>query len=613
MAKRQNFIVGSANAVTESLTDAQLDTAWNRFEILGAGKLDGVFNAVSDYSNDSSNEIANAIQSITGAQPTGNSQSELAGALSQMRNEIETTSLTFKGYVATSAPSSSTYTLVEGNLWINSATMPTTFPVAASSIQRWNGTAWVAYGSTYTATDFDFWRNVNDNEGYYWFGGVWTVMSTDMSTTYFTLNQNTGKWEIKSSVNLPGSPTTTTPDSADQSTKIATTQFAHNFGQRYVTNCITVIPQNIKLELNNGTLTLKAGSKVYVPNGSGTFDTVTTTADVSVTRTDTNKCMVWRYSNGNLGIFPISLFYSGPTAPTAYTYMFWYDTTENKCKHTSDGGSTWTSGDSFPLCIVSTDGTKISAIDRIFNGFGYVGRSIFSLPAIRVLRPAGRNDDGTLKNNLGSVGTVAVRTFDTTDNFDKAIIGWWGNFSRYDYNNWTYNEIENINYVSGTIWNYAVIGTIKLTNGVISEFNIKQPFHAVDYSDFQKTAEQTNANTTNIATLGTSKANTSLNNVSAGIDFVVESQLPTAQNNYTWYRKYKSGWVEQGQYVGTSNATITFPVPMANTDYMLVGVGFVISNQGAQQIAAKTTTGFQTASDMHISGTNGYYCCGMAA
>ena len=34
-----------------------------------------------------------------------------------------------------------------------------------------------------------------------------------------------------------------------------------------VTNCITKIPQDIKLELNNGTLTLKAGSKVYVPNG----------------------------------------------------------------------------------------------------------------------------------------------------------------------------------------------------------------------------------------------------------------------------------------------------------------------------------------------------------
>lgn len=32
----------------------------------------------------------------------------------------------------------------------------------------------------------------------------------------------------------------------------------------YTTNRI---PQDIKLELNNGTLTLKAGSRVYVPNG----------------------------------------------------------------------------------------------------------------------------------------------------------------------------------------------------------------------------------------------------------------------------------------------------------------------------------------------------------
>lgn len=34
-----------------------------------------------------------------------------------------------------------------------------------------------------------------------------------------------------------------------------------------ITNCITEIPQDIKLELVDGTLTLKAGSKVYIPNG----------------------------------------------------------------------------------------------------------------------------------------------------------------------------------------------------------------------------------------------------------------------------------------------------------------------------------------------------------
>jgi len=31
-----------------------------------------------------------------------------------------------------------------------------------------------------------------------------------------------------------------------------------------------------------------------------------------------------------------------------------------------------------------------------------------------------------------------------------------------------------------------------------------------------------------------------------GADYVVAWQTPTAENNYAWYRKYKSGWVEQG-------------------------------------------------------------------
>ncbi len=60
-------------------------------------------------------------------------------------------------------------------------------------------------------------------------------------------------------------------------------------------------------------------------------------------------------------------------------------------------------------------------------------------------------------------------------------------------------------------------------------------------------------------------------------DYVVDFQAPTATNNYTWYRKYKSGWIEQGGEItatsvadgtGTSgNNLITLPVPMVNTHY----------------------------------------------
>ena len=53
-------------------------------------------------------------------------------------------------------------------------------------------------------------------------------------------------------------------------------------------------------------------------------------------------------------------------------------------------------------------------------------------------------------------------------------------------------------------------------------------------------------------------------------DFVIESQEPTSSNNRTWYRKYKSGWVEQGGYTNSSSSPsgyITLPVTMASTDY----------------------------------------------
>ena len=35
----------------------------------------------------------------------------------------------------------------------------------------------------------------------------------------------------------------------------------------YTTNRILEIPQDIKAELNNGVITIKAGTKVYIPNG----------------------------------------------------------------------------------------------------------------------------------------------------------------------------------------------------------------------------------------------------------------------------------------------------------------------------------------------------------
>lgn len=51
----------------------------------------------------------------------------------------------------------------------------------------------------------------------------------------------------------------------------------------------------------------------------------------------------------------------------------------------------------------------------------------------------------------------------------------------------------------------------------------------------------------------------------------MESQLPTSENNYTCYRKYKSGWVEQGGLVNdiTGNpGTVNLIIEMSFSYYI---------------------------------------------
>ena len=86
---------------------------------------------------------------------------------------------------------------------------------------------------------------------------------------------------------------------------------------------------------------------------------------------------------------------------------------------------------------------------------------------------------------------------------------------------------------------------------------------------------------------------------------VVEFQAPTATNNYTWYRKYADGWVEQGGNVSTSSDSaynVVLPVTMANNKY----TALVTRDNGSQdhgsgtinarwcEVWSRTTTSFYT-------------------
>ena len=89
--------------------------------------------------------------------------------------------------------------------------------------------------------------------------------------------------------------------------------------------------------------------------------------------------------------------------------------------------------------------------------------------------------------------------------------------------------------------------------------------------------------------------------------YLVEAQYPTAENNYTWYFLYNDSWVEQG---GFCNATqyndttvnVTFPIPMADTNYAAIANPNTPDHQATWAISARCAV--KTTTNMCVHGSN---------
>lgn len=98
------------------------------------------------------------------------------------------------------------------------------------------------------------------------------------------------------------------------------------------------------------------------------------------------------------------------------------------------------------------------------------------------------------------------------------------------------------------------------------------------------------------------KSDRDLRNVdtTAKADAVIDYQEPTADNGYTLYRKYASGWVEQGGILSQQGGvlSVTFPIEMFDTNYTLIRVqnqtlGLQSNYPGwTSGTETRTTTGF---------------------
>lgn len=214
-----------------------------------------------------------------------------------------------------------------------------------------------------------------------------------------------------------------------------------NLTQRQITNCVTEIPQRIKLELNNGTLTLKAGSIVVVPygaedrtaefpigskflndyfevyetswDGEKFFVYVKNIVDINDGTAHTGATTVFNFIDMLTGsIYRTARTESGTGNPST-TYCGYYNTDTNLIKSSGNTTSYVDTILTLPLCITSSaasDTTWYGAINQVFNGMGYIGSTAWIDKGVKSLIPNGRNEDGSYNNKLGETTRIHLQT-----------------------------------------------------------------------------------------------------------------------------------------------------------------------------------------------------------
>lgn len=263
-------------------------------------------------------------------------------------------------------------------------------------------------------------------------------------------------------------------------------------GYNQITNCITEIPQDIKLEINNGIITLKAGSKVY--NGNGVLKTTTT--DISSVNANYDGQVLIALSKD----FDVLLtgFVPGETVselPTSTaSFKIYYNTTDKKCYlDTTDG---WQEC-SLPIALGTSTVSSWVSIDQVFNGFGFVGSTIFALPGIKGLSPNGNDSlTGIKKNNIISIENIL--TYTCPNITANVILDLYANkiainsqaFDKPTTDLIFFDEINNYNYAGLGISNDIWVGSARIENGKIVLFNPKHPISLIDKNDSSWVAQQ---------------------------------------------------------------------------------------------------------------------------
>lgn len=249
-----------------------------------------------------------------------------------------------------------------------------------------------------------------------------------------------------------------------------------------ISNCLTKIPQDIKLSVSSGTLTLGSGSKAYSGSGSA----INITQNLTASSSGAGSFLVFAKADASaLVLCPLANCSSGTSDPQTENTVYYNTSTKTVSYYASANTPTEVS---LPLGVCTASG-QITSVDHVFNGFGFIGSVPFVLPGVACLRTGGRNADGTLTSLASSFTQLIIPSNAEVILRTECYLSGNNNASMVAVGSYAYNEDKNnfINISDGALRNLCFAFSVTRDDtGRILFLTPQNVFHAVDYGDVYK-------------------------------------------------------------------------------------------------------------------------------
>lgn len=299
-------------------------------------------------------------------------------------------------------------------------------------------------------------------------------------------------------------------------------------------------------------LTLKAGAKLYFPNGLDAEENPTT--EIRHTNEDikirNSSKLDGRYllcmNDSELLFEDLDAIVSGKEFPTeglVENQKFFNVTTNRICQY---NGTEWIEiVQSLPFAVIVIKDYEIYDFDEVFNGFGFMGNLVFALPGVKALLPYGKNEDGSY-NSVEYVQeniTMSIRDWEPTVN--EYLVygeGWFGFEEKYfeqtvqpddsyPYSFWYNPSSNHMSYFYLTDWyrfpEMCVATNISKDSAIITDWNIKKVFKIADQIDLN---DRINETANELETVFDTKLNNKIDEVNTEIN-EVRGYAETVQEN----------------------------------------------------------------------------------